>query len=327
MDIVNLVVSPQRVHRTPATSRTSFGVVICAHTVDRWSDLLRAVSSIEHQTLEARIVIVIDHEPALFGRAHLAFDGRADVVMNTGPKGLSGARNTGQEHLDTDVVAFIDDDAEAEPTWLEQLSAVFRDPLVLAVGGKVAPMWPDGRRPHWLPEEFEWVLGCSYRGLPQRRSTVRNLIGCNMAFRRSVLRSVGSFHSELGRIGGDAGGCEETEMCVRATQLYPHGRIVYEPRAVVRHHLDPRRLTFSYFVRRCRGEGRSKARVTRLVGSSQGLASERRYVAVTLPTGFVRHIANGSPQRSAVLVAGFLTVTSCYVRERIVQRATGRDRA
>ena len=48
-----------------------------------------------------------------------------------------------------------------------------------------------------------------------------------------------------------------------------------------------------YFARRCYAEGLSKAEVTRVVGGSDGLASERRYVWSTLPGGIRRELAGG----------------------------------
>ena len=47
------------------------------------------------------------------------------VVPNTQAKGLSGARNTGTEMASSDVVAYLDDDATAEPGWLQALLAPF----------------------------------------------------------------------------------------------------------------------------------------------------------------------------------------------------------
>jgi len=38
------------------------------------------------------------------------------------------------------------------------------------------------RAPIWFPEELDWIVGCSYEGLPKRRTYVRNPIGCNMSF-------------------------------------------------------------------------------------------------------------------------------------------------
>ena len=87
------------------------------------------------------------------------------VVPNSGRRGLSGGRNTGVSHAIGDVVAFLDDDARAQPDWLERLAAGYRSPSVVGVGGVATPVWP-GQRPPWLPPEFDWVVGCTFVGMP-----------------------------------------------------------------------------------------------------------------------------------------------------------------
>ena len=51
------------------------------------------------------------------------------------------------------------------------------------------PRWA-ASRPGWIPEEFLWVMGCSYRGIPPGDAVVRNPICANMSFRREVVTGV-----------------------------------------------------------------------------------------------------------------------------------------
>jgi len=49
-------------------------IVICAYTEKRWQALVAAIESVRHQTLPAReIILVIDHNSALFQRAQACF--------------------------------------------------------------------------------------------------------------------------------------------------------------------------------------------------------------------------------------------------------------
>ena len=85
-------------------------------------------------------------------------------------------------------------------------------------------------------------------------------------------------------------GCEETELSIRLAHHVPGSRILYEPRAVVHHHVAPERARWSYFRRRCWSEGLSKALVAGLADPRSALSAERRYVARVLPAGMARDL-------------------------------------
>jgi len=303
----------------------SLSVVMCAYTEQRWDDMVAAVRSVQRQSVAPReVILVIDHNPALFDRARAAFP-NVVVIENRQPRGLSGARNSGVAVAQGAVIAFLDEDALAAPDWLEQLSAHYTDPQVMGVGGAIEPMWIGGR-PGWFPEEFDWVVGCTYRGMPQTATPVRNLIGCNMSLRREVVVAVSGFRSGIGRIGTHPVGCEETELCIRARQRWPKGLFLYEPRARVRHRVPAQRGTWAYFRARCYAEGLSKALVTHFVGAGDGLSSERTYTLRTLPAGVFRGLTEGvtrgdlsGVERAAAIVAGLAITMIGYARGSLAQ--------
>ena len=99
-------------------------------------------------------------------------------------------------------------------------------------------------------------------------------------------------------------GCEETEISIRLRQRRPGARIVYEPAAHVRHLVTPGRGTWSYFFTRCWAEGRSKALLTDLVGSGDGLSSERTYATRTLPLGVLHGLRDALQRRRRRARAG-----------------------
>ncbi len=300
---------------------SSLAVVICAYTLERWEDLQRAVESVRGQsTAVAQIVVVVDHNDDLLRRAQERFS-YATVLPNSGLPGLSAARNTGVQVCTADIVAFLDDDAHADENWARQLLSGYSDKSVVGVGGLVLPDWR-ARRPSWFPDEFLWVVGCSYRGQPTVRAQVRNAIGANMSFRRSVLHRTGGFDTTIGRVGKDAAGCEETELSLRAASAVPGGHIVLEPTAVVHHAVTPDRVTRTYFRRRCQAEGRSKAIVSTLTGPQRALSSERTYAMRTLPTGLLRGLLEATQgdaagaARSWTLCEGLMLTAGSYLRHR-----------
>ena len=313
-------------------------VVICAYTLDRWNDLQRAVDSARSQRPPLQeVVVVIDHNPELLERAQDLWDGcrssgdgaaRVRVAANRAAKGLSGARNTGIAVASSEIVAFLDDDAEADEDWIARLVAPYADPLVGACGG-AALARPVGGRPAWWPTEFDWVVGCSYRGLPTGRATVRNLIGANMSARRSLLLDLGGFAPGIGRVGSRPVGCEETDLFIRLAQRWPEARILYEPAAAVHHTVPSSRFSWSYFLRRCFAEGLSKAIVASRVGAGRALAAERSYTLKVLPLGLARAVGaacrgeRGAGQRAVAIAAGLSVTTSGYLWGRVSRATTG----
>jgi glycosyltransferase involved in cell wall biosynthesis len=305
-------------------------VVICAYTERRWDDLLAAIASVQQQSSPPfEVIVVVDHNDDLLERlrAHMAaVNGSAvNIVANTQSRGLAGARNTGVALATGAVVAFIDDDAVADTDWLKYLGAAYEHDGVLGVGGAIEPVWQHGR-PAWFPAEFDWVVGCTYRGMPEFAGPVRNLIGANMSFRRDVFDVVGGFNEGVGRVGAVPLGCEETEICIRAGSRWPGRSFRYEPQARVHHQVPADRGRWSYFRARCYGEGLSKAAVSRLAGATRGLESERAYVRRTLPRGVVRGLNDGMRadrsglRRAGAIMLGLATTTAGYARGRIDRR-------
>ncbi len=303
-----------------ATGNQEVSVVICTYTEGRWRDLVEAVEScLEQGDPPGEVIVVVDHNPALLERARTELH-NVVVVENSQERGLSGARNSGTAVARNGIVAFLDDDAIAGADWLHWLRQPYRSPDVLGVGGSIDPLWASGRRPRFFPTEFDWVVGCTYRGMPEAASVVRNLIGANMSFRRDVLLATGGFRVGIGRVGTRPVGCEETELCIRSNQQFRSGHFLFEPRARVQHRVPLERTSWRYFRARCTAEGYSKALVTHCVGSGEGLASERRHAMKALPAGVFRGLGDavrrGDPAgigRGAAIAAGLALTTAGYV--------------
>lgn len=308
----------------------SVSVVISAFTDRRWDDVLEAVASVQAQTVAPMdTIVVVDHNEDLLRRLTAALPG-VTVVPNEEVRGLSGARNTGVRLARGEVVAFLDDDAVAERDWIARLADAYSDPAVEGAGGWIEPLWTGGRR-DFFPAEFNWVVGCSYTGLPTERASVRNLIGANMSFRRDTILAIDGFRTGAGRVGTRPFGHEDTEFCIRLRQRIPGARIVLEPSAAIRHKVPPARASLSYFVQRCYIEGLSKAELTDVVGSGDGLESERAYTLRVLPRGVGRGLRDAvagrdlaAARRAGAIVLGLACATAGYGVGRFRRMRPGR---
>ena len=290
---------------SPAPVLPRATVVICVYTEKRWDDIVAAVGSVLDQDVRAaEVLVVVDHNPALLERARGVFGEGVRVLPNAHRQGLSGARNTAVAAASGDVVVFLDDDAAARPG-------------LLPSGG------PGGD----ATGELDWVVGCTYTGQPTEQAEVRNLMGCNMSVRREAFARVGGFAEDLGRIGRNPLGCEETELCIRIRQSYRRmgrgARIVFEPAAQVDHRVSADRVRWAYLRRRSWSEGLSKAAVSRLVGSDDALSTERAYVATVLPGAVARELRARRPASALAIVTALAATSAGYLRGKLPGATSG----
>lgn len=315
---------------SPATEvSTSVAVIVCAYTVERYDDLVDCLDGLHRQTRPAdEIIVVIDGNDVLRAFVGHLVDERGwtdvAVVPNRFTRGLSGARNTGVDVSTAEIMAFIDDDAVPDRAWLAEIVAPFDRPSVAATGGRIEPGWSDSR-PVWFPPHLDWAVGCSIPTMPPDGGEIRNMYGASAAFRRDALTAVGGFPTELGRVGGDAAGCEETDVCIRIRQRDPAATIVYAARSEVVHRVTPDRSTVRYVLKRCFAEGRSKAVLSRRVGADDATRDERAY-ALVVSKVVLRDLAGGLVKparigRAVVLTAGLATASLGFTVERLRRRA------
>ena len=320
---------------TSSVTGARVAVVLAAYDTARWPDTLAAIQSLQAQTRAAdEIILVIDHNPELLEQAR-TFLPDLEVIPNQRARGASGARNTGVAHSAADVVAFLDDDAVAEPQWLEELLLVLDRPEAVGVGGRLVPLWPVAR-PSWFPEEFFWVIGASYRGMPEQVAPVRNVWSGSMALRRSDFEAVGGFREGFGKTGNRSRP-EDTDLCLRVAEAAPGRTWMYAPAAVAGHKVPRVRATANFFFSRCWHEGRGKAELADATGPA-ALTAERSYTRTILTRGMrdgVRKalrtgdfaaltqsaaIVGGLSAAAAGMVAGRLALTTDAMKVRSRKR-------
>ncbi len=289
----------------------SFTVIICAYTEARWDRLREAVASIEAQTLHAtQTILCIDHNARLAERCRRYWGDRSlglTVIENHYPGRLGSARNSGMECAHGDVVAFLDDDAAAQPDWLERLAEIYaRNPSIHAVGCAPLPVF-ETQRPAWFPFEFDWIFGCAYRGLPTQRAPVGRLIGAAMSVRRASVLAVGGFHSD---------DHDDMDLTHRIIHEYGAESVLYDSTITVSHFVTAQRVTWSYFWRRCFVVNRGKV----LAFADMGAAADRgaeigfvlRLVFIAVP-GYLVSSQERAPRRAFSALVGVLAAAAGHV--------------
>jgi cellulose synthase/poly-beta-1,6-N-acetylglucosamine synthase-like glycosyltransferase len=186
--------------------------------------LLESLLGQEQSGLQVEVIVAdngsTDETAAIVRR--YAQRGTVRLVQASHRRGPSVARNAVVAAARGEIIAFVDADCIAHPSWLKQIHAGFSDPSVGCVAGAILaadPRTPTERfcaRHHLLAPE----LTLAHRFLPF-------VATANAAFRSELFRQVGGFDETL--IAG-----EDADLLWRM-QLETGYRLAYRPDAVVWH--------------------------------------------------------------------------------------------
>jgi glycosyltransferase involved in cell wall biosynthesis len=195
--------------------------VIC--TRDRPDLLRRALASLMRLDPPASELLIVDNAPSDERTATLvAREFRSVRYVREAVPGLDFARNRALVEARFPVIAFIDDDAVADPGWIAAFQSVFRDrPGVGACTGRVEPLevetesqrlfeanggFSRGLDPIRLPDDC--ALPLHGRAAPAIAWAVSIGCGCSLAVRKDAVLAIGGFDDalDLGAVlpgGGD----------------------------------------------------------------------------------------------------------------------------
>ena len=207
----------------PESGWPTVSVVVCSFNGERWMrGCLEALAELDYPAYE---VIVVDDGSTDGTAARAAEFGWARLIR-TENGGLSRARNVGLEAAGHEIVAYLDDDARPEPSWLTHLVHTLLSSRHAAVGG-----------PNIAPPDDGVAADCvaNAPGGPVHvllsDGEAEHIPGCNMAFRVATLRGLGGFDPAF-RVAGD-----DVDVCWR---LHERGETIgFSPAAVVWHHRRP----------------------------------------------------------------------------------------
>jgi GT2 family glycosyltransferase len=210
-------------------------------------DCLRSIrSSVSAEIDSETIVIANGGRGAAAGRISAAAPW-ARVIATGANLGFGGGCNLGARSARGDFLVFLNDDAEAEPGWLEALvEAAERNPRAGAVGSLV--LFRDGKVQE--AGSIVWRDGSTLgigRGLPLEECAPREVrqvdycSACSLLVRRAAWEAAGGFDPRY-----YPAYYEDVDLCFTLRQL--GWSVLFQPRSRVRHHetasSDPRKRLF-----------------------------------------------------------------------------------
>ncbi|AKB12952.1 Glycosyltransferase, GT2 family [Methanosarcina thermophila] len=272
-------------------------VVVCSYSHERYWDTIETIESLVKQSYKnIEIVLVVDRNLDLFKAFNESEYLRSLdnlIIGFSNLPGLSNARNKGVELSSGSIIAFIDDDAIADKDWISNLAVFYKDPEVVSVGGPMKPLWISGEA-KWIPEEFYWTMGCSYKSQKDTIHCVRSNFGSNMSFRSMVFSKVGLFDDKYGLINNNMRTGEETEFGIRILNTLNNSKIIYTPDAVVYHKIFEFRKSFSFLVKRCFGYGRAISNIgsQKKLVDNQLQSTETNFLSYLIKFSFPERLKN-----------------------------------
>jgi GT2 family glycosyltransferase len=215
----------------PASSadRPQISVIVCTYNrgdrLPAWFEAFRQLRTPPGLTWE---LVVVDNRSTDGTRVAVEDEiayGALPLRYSYEPRpGLGAARNGGLAAARGELIAFTDDDCYPAPDWLEAVVAIFVDPALQYIGGRVTL-----HDPRDLPVSIRLEDNTlDVVSVDQIFSTVP---GCNMAFRRQVVEIIGGFDPNLG--AGLPMAAEDTDFLYRAQRAGL--RIRFDPRMSVAH--------------------------------------------------------------------------------------------
>ncbi len=166
--------------------------------------------------------------------------------------GIVPARNRAiAEALDSDIMAFIDDDELPEPGWLAAVYDALSIEQAQCVGGRIRVDYSGHVRPDWMDTELEGFLGRLDHGDEAfwiRHDTTPVWSG-NIAYDMRLFRDDPTlrFDARYNRSGNGLGGGEDAMMF--RSLLARQVPIRYRPDMAILHSVDAWKLRRSYFLK------------------------------------------------------------------------------
>ncbi|HEU4469984.1 MAG TPA: glycosyltransferase [Flavisolibacter sp.] len=246
-------------------------VVICSY--NRADYIIGAVESLYVQTLDKTRfeVLVVDNNSVdntgELVQAYMAeHPGFHLGYLTESRQGASFARNTGASFAKAPLLCFMDDDAIAEPEYLERILAFFSGNQEAAgLGGRIIPRYIPSE-PAWMSHFVSSLVGnFDYSPTLVPFKEGKYPLESNMIVRKADFDAIGGFNTNLPGVKGTLRiGGEGKDFFLRLQGL--NKTIWYDPDVIVHHVVEVKKLTPHYMYRVASGIGRGERVRTLAIG-------------------------------------------------------------
>jgi len=295
-----------------------FSIVICTHNgAQRLALTLNSLKQLTVPEAASGEIVFVDNDSTddtqSILRQFTAVSPLPVTVCFEPRRGLSSARNAGIKQAKGRIIAFTDDDCVATVNWIDQILVEFKnDPDLMIIGGRVE-LYNSLDRPVTLRQFRERIP------FTTAQQVFTLLPGCNMAFRRGVIDSIGLFDVNYGA-GRKIPSAEDSDFFYRA---YASGhKMTYLPNILIYHNHGRRtdmqvsKLTRGYVI----GQGAFYCKYIVKGDFTVGhlfLIELKRNIKTIVLNLFHFQVAATSFNRLFALMTGFFYQLSVFLKKKI----------
>lgn len=248
----------------------AISVIIC--TYNREQFIIDALESLRLQTLAKEnfeIIVVNNNSPdnteniiKNYIQKHSGFN---IIYQLETQQGASFARNAGAALARSGLLVFMDDDAIAEPDYLQNILSFYeKHPTVSGLGGRIIPKYiPE--KPKWMSHFVSSLVGnFEYSSDLVEFSPGKYPLESNMIINKDDFNLVGGFNTALPGVKGTLRiGGEGKDFFLKVQKAGK--RIYYDPSIIVHHVVEVEKLTPEYMYRVASGIGRGESVRTKAI--------------------------------------------------------------
>lgn len=219
-------------------------VVVSSKKEKQLLDCLESIEqSFKEESLEGEIIVFLNHTQKVCFDALKQFavdNPNVMVIESDGAKPLSALKNEGVSLAKGNMIAFCDDDCTVSKRWASSIYYALENKSAWVYG----PVNSSAKIPFWARGRACWLLGLNNNGAFP--------VGSNMAFSRDIIEKY-NFDQNIGPGTKHPLG-EDYKLALSLAEAGIMGRPL--PDMVVKHHIEPEKMTFESVHKRCINEGK-----------------------------------------------------------------------
>lgn len=279
-------------------------IIICSY--NRASFIGDALSGLYHQTseLENFEVLVVDNNSTdntaeVFRQWRILHSLGNFNYLTEEKQGASFARNSGAKHSNSNWLCFVDDDAIASTTYVENiLKHIQQHPNIVGFGGRIIPRYIPAK-PEWMSYHVSSLVGnFDYAPIAGPFKNGKYPLESNMIVSKSIFEKIGGFNIALpGVMGTVRIGGEGKDLFLKIMAL---GHLIYyDPNIIVEHVVEVAKLTPAYMYRVASGIGRGEKTRTKAISTTSYVLKVMEYIfklAASVILG-MKYVLQGTPEK------------------------------